>query len=164
MHSTIRYSLGAASIALLGCVWMYAQQPMPNTQRDDSTSVLMRAKLASSQRVVEGLMSGDFGMIAKGGSELQRICDSKGWRQHEDPVVVQYRTELHRGAIKLVKLAKEDNLEGAAYTYMHTLTTCINCHEYSRNVLRIAQINRSPVVPIPATERENSEYVRQVYR
>jgi hypothetical protein len=142
MHSTIRYSLGAASIALLGCVWMYAQQPMPNTQRDDSTSVLMRAKLASSQRV----------------------CDSKGWRQHEDPVVVQYRTELHRGAIKLVKLAKEDNLEGAAYTYMHTLTTCINCHEYSRNVLRIAQINRSPVVPIPATERENSEYVRQVYR
>ncbi len=165
--------LGGCLVAVAGAYWLPGQQPqpipitgkqpMPNSVARESSAILMRAKLASSQRVVEGLMAGDFAMIAKGGSELQRICDSEAWRQHEDPILTHYRSELKRGGIKLMKLANEENLEGAAYTYMHTLTACINCHEYSRNVLRIASA-KSPVVPIPATERENAAYVRDVLR
>jgi hypothetical protein len=163
MRNKMKYAVVAACLAMVGSVWIVAQQPIPNSRHNDSVPVLMRAKLGSSQKVVEGLMAGDFEMISKGGVDLQRICESEAWRQHEDPVVVQYRSELRRGAIKLVKLSKEENLEGAAYTYMHTLTTCINCHEYARNVLRIA--NNSPVVPIPATERENAAYrVRDIFR
>ncbi len=135
------------------------QGEIPNSVQNANAAVLMRAKLGSSQKIVEGLMAGDFSMIRKGGNDLEQICDSTNWRRHEDQIVSHYRSELRRGALKLVKHADAENLEGAAYTYMHTLTTCINCHEYSRNVLRIASMkNPNPVVRIPVTEHEAHKY------
>lgn len=117
---------------------------------------MMRAKLSSSQRVVEGLMAGDFDLIRRGGDDLIKICDAEEWRAHEDQVYTHYRSELRRSAIKLMKQADEKSLDGAAYTYMHSMTTCISCHEYCRNVLRVASVvPQSPVAPIPVTEQEN---------
>ncbi len=155
--------------ALAFCAY-YAigQQPSElHRASSDEASVLMRAKLSSSQKVVEGLMSGDFAMIRKGGEDLQKICDSSQWHQRDDQVVSHYRGELRRSAIKLMTLAAEENLDGAAYTYMHTMTTCINCHQYSRDVLRIADrsIQSPQVVPIPVTEQENAaRQPRSIYR
>lgn len=140
-----------------------AQQPeILNAVPKQNTGVLMRAKLGSSQKVVEGLMAGDHAMIRKGANDLIEICDSQNWRRLEDQVVTHYRAELGRDAAKLVQQADAKNLEGAAYVYMHALTTCINCHEYSRNVLRIAQdVPRTDgVVPIPVTEQEAHRYTR----
>ena len=141
-----------------------AQQPeMLNAVPKQDTTILMRAKLASSQKIVEGLMAGNFEMIEKGASDLEKICDSANWRHHEDQVVTHYRSELRRGAVKMAIQAEDKNLEGAAYVYMHTLTTCINCHEYARNVLRIAQgIPGGGVVPIPVSEQEAEAYRRSV--
>ncbi|MCA9126711.1 MAG: hypothetical protein KDB22_06490 [Planctomycetales bacterium] len=147
------------TIAATFAIAAVGQQPLLGPKVDDELFVLMRAKLSSSQKVVEGLMAGDFTMIRQGGEEMQKICDSSQWRHAEDQVVGHYRSELKRSAMKLVAQAGEENLEGAAYTYMHTLSTCINCHQYSRNVLRVAKIQgKSGVVSIPVTEQENAAY------
>lgn len=133
------------------------QLPAPGR---DQLAGLMRAKLSSSQRVVEGLMGGDFDLIRKGGEDMIKICDATEWRMREDQVYAHYRAELRRGAIKLIKQTEEKNLDAAAYAYMHSMTTCINCHEYCRNVLRVASaVPSSKVAPIPVTEEENA--VRQ---
>jgi len=96
-------------------------------------------------------------MILKGGEDLLKISDSQNWKRGDDQVVGHYRSELRRAALKLIVQAKAENLDGAAYTYMHTMTTCINCHQYSRDVLRIAGTHGDgPVVPIPVTEHENA--------
>jgi hypothetical protein len=124
---------------------------------DSEVAMMMRAKLSSSQKVVEGLMAGDFEMIRKGGVQLQEICESDHWRKGQDQVFGHYRGELRRSALKLIAQADEQNLDGAAYTYMHTVATCVNCHQYSRDVLRIAQKNQnSAVVSIPVTEQEQA--------
>ncbi len=137
--------------------WAIAQQPILRPGDSDEISVLMRAKLSCTQQVVEGLMSGDFNQIRKGGVDLQKICDASSWRAHDDQIYGHYRAELKRAAIKLVTQAANQNLDGAAYGYMHTLTTCINCHDHCRNVLRIADSNfPMKVVPIPVTEQENA--------
>ncbi len=144
-----------------------AQQPqMLNSNRTADVTVLMQAKLSSSQKVVEGLMAGDFAMIRKGGEQLGKICESTQWQNSHDQVVGHYRSELQRASMKLIAMAKDENLDGAAYTYMHTLTTCVNCHSYSRNVKRVAQAKQpSPVVSIPVTEREHAElHMREIYR
>lgn len=141
-----------------------AQQPgIPNAVPQQDSGVLMRAKLGSSQKIVEGLTAGDFQMIEKGAADLVRICDSQNWRRHEDTVSTNYRAELARAARRLKTHAQTRNLEGAAYVYMHTLTTCINCHEHSRNVLKIAdQVpNNNKVIPIPVTDREAHAYRRR---
>jgi hypothetical protein len=147
----------ASMVIVTGAVYSFAQMPKlsdPGVHAED-LPVLMRAKLSSSQKVVEGLMSGDFGMIRKGGEDLKRICDATSWRMREDQVYAHYRAELARSAMRLVEQAKAENLDGAAYGYMHSLTTCIQCHEYCRNTLRIASIQPlPPVVSIPASEQE----------
>ncbi len=147
------------SLALLAVLfitlatWSLAQQPTLSEADRNELSILMRAKLSSSQKVVEGLMAGDFDMIRKGGVDLQRICDATNWRSHDDPVYGHYRAELKRSAGRLIEQAAARNLDGAAYGYMHSLTTCINCHAHCRNVLRVAHVSPR-VIPIPVTEQE----------
>lgn len=135
--------------------WGQQRLQLPEPGREQ-LSGLMRAKLSSSQRVVEGLMSGDLSLIRKGGEEMLKICDAEAWRTRDDQIYAHYRGELRRGAMKLMKQADDQNLDGAAYTYMHSMTTCISCHDYCRNVLRVASTARpSYVAPIPVTEQEN---------
>lgn len=131
-----------------------AQQPSFNSVESPDLGIAMRAKLGSSQRIVEGLTSANFELIRKGAEDLRNICDSRVWRPREDQVYSHYRGDLQRSAMKLMEMAEQQNLDGAAYTYMHTLTTCINCHQYSRDVLRVAVVPReSSVILIPATDQ-----------
>lgn len=130
------------------------QRAVPKPKHDEKLAALMLAKLASSQKVVAGLVSEDFAEIRRGAEELNRICEATEWTGHNDQIYSHHRTELKRQAQKLIKLADDRNLDGAAFTYMHSLTTCISCHQYCRDVLKIAD-DFGPgdkVVPIPVTE------------
>ena len=149
--------VGLVSLSVGITVFAWGQQSnLVAEPAHEQLAGLMRAKLSSSQQVVEGLMAGDFDLIRKGGDDLIKVCNAEAWRTHEDQVYTHYRSELRRSAIKLIKQADEKSLDGAAYTYMHTMTTCISCHEYCRNVLRVAAvIPQSPVAPIPVTEQES---------
>ncbi|MBX3449124.1 MAG: hypothetical protein KF777_06160 [Planctomycetaceae bacterium] len=125
--------------------------------RDDKNlSALMLAKTSSTHRVVDGLVSEDFAEIARGARELSRICVATEWSGHDDQVYSHHRTELQRLSAKLEDMAKERNLDGAAYTYMHSLTVCISCHQHCRDVLRISDEvpAADKIVPIPVTEEE----------
>jgi len=129
------------------------QAPANPAHSPDELAGLMRAKLASSQRVVEGLMAKDFDLIRKGAEEMSKVCDATQWHATDDQVYAHYRSELRRSAKKLILLSEEENLDGAAYTYMNSLTTCISCHAYCRDVLHVSARNSEfKVVPIPVTE------------
>lgn len=148
------------------CGWSLAQQPVLTNREPAELTIAMRAKLAASHKIVEGLTAADFDLIRKGAGELSTICDSQIWRPREDQVYSHYRSELHRAGIKLSDMAEQQNLDGAAYTYMHMLSTCINCHQYSRDVLRIASNPRSTdaVVSIPVTDEPSNAYRRTILR
>ncbi|MCE9524602.1 MAG: hypothetical protein K8R36_00950 [Planctomycetales bacterium] len=152
--------LGIFSTALAVLAWAQAPiapaRPVPPTHSDDELAGLMRAKLASSQKVVEGLMAKDFDLIGKGASEMVKVCDASQWHASDDQVYAHYRAELRRTAKKLTLLAEEKNLDGAAYTYMHSLTTCMSCHDYCRDVLHVSAKHSAPkVVPIPVTDEDS---------
>ncbi len=153
-------------LLLAFCGWSVAQQPTLTTREPANLNIAMQAKLSASQRIVEGLTAGHFEMIRKGAEDLKNICESSIWRPREDQVYSHYRNELQRAAIKLTDMADQQNLDGAAYTYMHTLTTCINCHQYSRDVLRVAATPRgaNAVVSIPVTEQPAEVYQRPIIR
>lgn len=155
-----------AAVALLGAASIWAGWAMvrgepnsPNVQKDVKQSALMRAKLASTQRIVDGLVSRDFNDIAKGAEELIRICKATEWETHEDEVYAHHRRELTLQADKITAAAGRENLDGAAYSYIHALTTCISCHEYCRDVLKIAQDDR--VVPIPTGDEPEPRTLRR---
>ena len=132
-----RFSLIACF--LVACVALPAGEAQPPaTDAADTEAALMRAKLASSQKIVEGLLARDFKLIRSGAQELEKICEATQWHAEKDQVYAHYRGELRRTAKKLAILAQGKDQDGVAYTYMHSITTCIRCHDYCRDVLRIA--------------------------
>lgn len=147
-----------ASVAALASV-----RSETEPQESLELAALMRAKLACSQKITEGLMTKDFAQIRKGSEELSKICLAKQWSSEQDQVYAHYRAELRRTAQKMILLAEEANLDGVAYTYMHSLTTCISCHNYCRDVLHIAADQPTlKAVPIPASNErlENGDLKR----
>ncbi len=151
--------IGVVAVFLFAGAWLTVgaqQRAVPMPKHDEKLGALMLAKLASSQKVVSGLVSEDFAEIRRGAEELNRICEATDWAGHSDQIYAHHRTELKRQSQKMIKLADDRNLDGAAFTYMHSLTTCISCHQYCRDVLKIAD-DFGPgdkVVPIPVTEEE----------
>jgi hypothetical protein len=125
-------------------------------EKAEQQSALMLAKLASTQKITNGLVSKDFEEISRGAKELVKICQATEWAGHQDQIYAHHRIEMQKHAEKLEQLARQRNLEGAAFVYMNSLTSCINCHEYCRDVLRIADDSEShfKVVPIPTREPE----------
>lgn len=131
---------------------VFAQSGAPT---EDPLGGLMLAKLASSQTIIAGLVSKDFDQIRRGANDMMRICDATQWETNTDEVYAHHRRELRRQADRLATLAAEGNLEGAAFLYTSTVSTCITCHQHCRDVLRIAlrPTPNSGVIPIPTTER-----------
>lgn len=147
--------LCGAMLLCLGWTWVRGEADPPARRKDDQQAALMRAKLASTQRIVDGLVSKDFEDITRGAEELIKICKATEWEAHSDSVYAHHRKELMRQSEKMLNAAARENLDGAAYSYIHALTTCIGCHDYCRDVLKIAGDPPSRVVPIPTTVEED---------
>lgn len=135
---------GAVSGLLLTAADPPRSSPLPEN------TVLMRAKLSSSQRVLEGLLAEDFTLIARGAREMRKISEAAEWPRSRDPVYEHFAAEFRRQCVKLESLANKTNREGAAFTYLHMTTTCINCHDHVRDALRIAEHPNGGVQLIPA--------------
>ncbi len=144
--------VGAITAMMLGAADPQPPSASAKTHQPalNETEVLMRAKLSSSQKVLEGLLAEDFTLISEGAKEMIRISEAAEWPRARDPVYEHYSTELRRQCHKLEELAQKTNHEGASFTYLHITTTCINCHDYVRDALRIADQPHGGVRLIPA--------------
>lgn len=156
----------AGGVLALCCLRLVAIENGKADGRDEKLPGLMLAKLANTQRVVAGLVAKDFGEIKRGAEDMLRVCDAEQWESNPDPVYVHYRGDLRRQAFRLSEMAEAHNLEGAAYGYIQTVSTCISCHEHCRDVLRIAQIPNtgSGVISIPTTENDSRWGAMPTYR
>lgn len=156
-----------AVVVFLGAIRMSTRSwAVESTAGEQPLPGLMLAKLASSQTIVAGLVSKDFDQIRKGAKDLVRICDASEWSGNTDETYAHHRKELRRQAIRLAQLAEEQNLDGSAYVYMHTVSTCIHCHQHCRDILRIADQKRpaSGVIRIPAADESIDWTSRDAYR
>jgi hypothetical protein len=153
-----RTELGLLLIAVCGFGWSLVggESKSPAKSHHPAESALMRAKVASSHKIMEGLVAKDFHEIRTGAEELKQICRGTEWEAHSDSHYAFHRAELVRQANKLIMAADQSNLEAATLGYFNTLTTCINCHDHCRDVLKIANVKRpSKIIPIPTTDSDD---------
>lgn len=151
--------LAACGLAVLGVARSRAAEPLEVD--DAAVGAFMRAKLASSQKVLEGLVTKDFDLIQAGADEMHHMSEAAEWRSIHDPVYEHYSSEFRRLTEKLSRLAEDHNSEGAAFTYLHTTTTCISCHEYVRDVIHIAGDDRPGVEPPQVDQPRNLRQPRR---
>ena len=156
-----KFGLLAVSFFGVGVVLLAGETQPPATDSSQTEPAIMRAKLASSQKIVEGLMARDFKLIRSGAQELERICEATQWHAEEDEVYAHYRAELRRTSKKLAQLAHDSDQDGATFTYMHSVTTCISCHDYCRDVLHVAlQEPKLKAVPSDQGGNKNPSKIR----
>ena len=110
-----RYLVGCVCVLIAaGAVgeWLLALQPILQQAPLSENTVLMRAKLSSSQKVLEGILAEDFTLIAHGAREMKKISEAAEWPRSRDPVYEHFAAEFRRQCIKLESLANKTNREG----------------------------------------------------
>jgi hypothetical protein len=125
-------------------VWLQADDKGDENGKDEApagtTALLMRAKLASTQKILEGLVTKDYQLIGKGAKELVHLSDAAAFKRSRDAVYDHFSHDFRRQAKKLGKLAERGNMDGVTFTYMRLTTSCISCHDYMRDVLKLTNV------------------------
>ena len=119
---------GLIGLALFG--WGFAEEP---SLKPDAVAVFMRAKLAHSSEVLEGLALEDFDMIGRGAQELSLASQASSWQVLQTEDYARQSAEFRRSCDTLRTAAKARNLDGAALAWMDVTMKCIQCHKYVRD-------------------------------
>lgn len=116
------------------------------THPDADIASFMHAKLIHSQRVMHGVVMQDFVELERG-AEALRATSLLSPGPHsadalDDEVYEHFRLEFLRLSTKLGEMARDENLEGAAFTYTSLTANCMSCHQYLREQTP-AEVTRS---------------------
>lgn len=101
---------------------------------DADIASFMHAKVLHSQRVLHGLVTQDFAQIERG-AEALRASSLLSPGPHsadalDDELYEHFRLEFLRLSTKLGEMARDENLEGAAFTYNNLTANCMACHQF----------------------------------
>jgi hypothetical protein len=95
---------------------------------------LMEKKLASAQKVLEGLAKNDFEAIRENSGILNDLSKQAAWKMVETPRYETYSEEFQRITLKMMNQGKDKNLDGAALSYVDMTLMCVKCHQHVREV------------------------------
>lgn len=132
MKRWMRWS--ALSLVVLMC-WTAAASAQRNQLSD-----FMRVKLKHSQRVLEGLVLGDFDEIAKNSQDMSLLSLAETWQVIQTPQYVEYSRKFRKAADALTETARKKNLDAATKAFNLVTTRCVECHKYVRDV-RMARLD-----------------------
>jgi hypothetical protein len=135
-----RIALATVGMALVSMGWLFLRVDRSTAAdkqdggQETKVAKFMRAKLASSQNVLEGLVTEDFKLIEDGAQKMKVMSLAAEWQVIEGPIYAQYSAEFRRSADRLIQMSKDKNTDGAALSYVHLTLTCISCHKFVRSV------------------------------
>jgi len=112
-----------------------AGQPRSEKKPDESMRTFMRAKLAASTKILEGLALEDLDLVREGAVELNRMSTAEKWRRHDDMLYRQFSAEFRQTTADLIESSKQGLLDRSALKWMDATMNCIECHRYVRNKL-----------------------------
>jgi len=125
--------LTGASLVLALAAWSAGGLTAGEPPRPDQVAGFMRAKLAHSQDVLEGLAIEDFDLIDKGAQRLSLASEDASWQVLQTEDYARQSAEFRRSCDSLRKAAKARNLDGAALAWMEVTMKCVQCHKYVRD-------------------------------
>jgi hypothetical protein len=101
---------------------------------DNPLSAIMHKKLEYAQQVLEGITVENYAKVGKNADLLLILSKKAEWRVFKTPEYQTHSNEFQRTAEKLMKSAKEKNLDASALAYVEMTLNCVRCHKYVREV------------------------------
>ncbi|MEW4486451.1 hypothetical protein AB1L42_00135 [Thalassoglobus sp. JC818] len=111
--------------------------PIPTETKRDAIRNSMQSKSKAAQSILPALVMNDFAAIEATAAKLKQTSlqspeDIEG-DQTENEIFRHFRLEFLRLSTQLEQMAKDENLEGAAYAYENLTANCLACHSYLNN-------------------------------
>lgn len=133
---------GPWKYALFTVVAALALAAQGDSAEPNAVKTFMEAKLTHAQKVLEGLATEDYDMIAKHSQELSLLSQAASWQVLQTADYRQHSAEFRRTADAIRDAAKEKNLDGASLAYVELTVRCVNCHKHVRKV-KMAELSDS---------------------
>ncbi|MEQ2007543.1 MAG: hypothetical protein ABMA26_12160 [Limisphaerales bacterium] len=113
-----------------------------------TTREVMKLKLESSQKVLEGIATENFVTISANAQKLVVLSQAAGWQARQTPEYKQFTAEFRRHAEALQKAARSENVDAASVAWFQLTISCVNCHRHMRGVqtVRLPEIPAAQVV------------------
>jgi hypothetical protein len=111
------------------------EQKPAEGRKDIPLKEFMRAKLQSSNKVLEGLVTDDPALVKEGAEALHSMSNTERWRVSNDAMYRQFSGEFRRITEQLVDAADKKNMDQAALRWVDATMSCIECHHYVRGIM-----------------------------
>lgn len=108
-----------------------------------TTREVMKAKLESSQKVLEGIATENFVTVSTHAQKLVALSQVAGWQARQTPEYKQYTAEFRRHAEALQKAARSENVDAASVAWFQLTISCVNCHRHIRGMRTVS----APLAP-----------------
>jgi cytochrome c556 len=94
----------------------------------------MLEKLQTSQKLLEAIAKSDFKQIVQQADRLSEIANQAEWMAYKTPKYELHSNEFRRAAETIARKAKDKNLDGVTLAYFELTSSCVRCHQYTREV------------------------------
>ncbi len=106
---------------------------------------LMRQKLDHSQKLLGALAIADFERIVSNAEELQLISLEARWIMPHSPEYAEYGEDFRHALTRVVRASDNQNIDGAALSFVQVILTCVQCHKVVREGEELAGLPESSV-------------------
>jgi hypothetical protein len=113
------------------------------TKKPDPKTVkaLMDKKLEHSQKLLAALVTNNLDKAGKEAEELIRVRKAAAWMIFKTKDYEMWSDEFNQSAEKIIKAAKDKNLDAAKLSYLEMTLTCFHCHTYVRDLGGISTLD-----------------------
>lgn len=122
--------VGAFALFQSGAV---SQAGSGDDQSTGDSTAWMKKKLEHSQGILSGLVSGDFELIVEKARTMQGMNLIEGWLRSGDKEYRSHIAVFSSANLQLLRMAEEENIDGAALAYLQLTMSCVNCHKFVRD-------------------------------
>lgn len=114
------------------------EEPKPDAKK---VKELMQRKLEHAQKLLGSIAINDLEKTARHAEELARIRKQAAFKVLRTPEYETWSQAFDESAQKLIKAARDRNLDVAKLTYLELTLNCFNCHTYVRDTARTSLEN-----------------------
>ncbi len=126
--------LVGALVVPAGAIQQPQQEDEAEQIKSEARQLFMRGKLASNQKIVEGLSLKNYEMIQEGAESVVQLVKGQHWFVLTTPEYRRFSEDMTMAAQRLKDAARNENIEAAALRYFDLTLTCIDCHQYLETV------------------------------
>jgi cytochrome c556 len=123
------YAVGiVAALALLAFAVRVA-----GADEKDEPSYWMQKKMEYSGKILAGLAKADFEAIEKNAKSMNALSQIEKWVRASAPGYDSQLATFRSANKSLVRMAQEQDLDGATLAFMQLTHSCVQCHKVVRD-------------------------------